>query len=238
MSVQWEAGVEFLAEAGLNLATVFDCDQLPEPVRQPLLKSGAPLADYGRLVLLGHGGRRLWEALQAFGMQTADPVDHYSLTMVQQCAERYWDRMAVHVLYPLTKYVVPLTQLGELVGWSQPSPLGQGIHPRFGLWFAYRAAFLTNADLPVTVWETAVSPCDTCAEKPCLTACPAGATHSNTFNVTACADFRLQSGSPCAHQCLARLACPVAPQHRYTEAQIRYHYTHSLSSLHRYLSKA
>ncbi len=247
-------GIDFLAAAGLNLFAVFDGTALPAAVTVVMAQSGVPVADYGRLVLLGHGGRQLWAQLQAVGPQTVDPVDHYSLTITRQFITRYLDDADHVMLYPHEQYVIPLSLLGELAGWSYPSPLGQGIHPTFGLWFAYRTAFLTNYELATTVRANEAlanealvnealvnealasgrAPCDTCTHKPCLTACPAGAVRPDKFDLLSCAGFRVAAHSVCADRCLARLACPIAPEHRYSLAQIQYHYRHSLATIRRY----
>jgi epoxyqueuosine reductase len=124
-----------------------------------------------------------------------------------------------------------LQQLGELAGWSHPSPLGQGINPTYGVWFAYRAVFLTTAELPLTGGAPRPSPCDACLDKPCLSACPAGAVQPARFDIDGCANYRLQPASPCADRCLARMACPYFPEHRYSLEQIRYHYGRSLETL-------
>lgn len=225
------AGITFLAEAGLNLFAVLDCAALPTAVADLMLAAGVPLAGYRRLVLLGHGGRRLWAALQEWGMQTADPVDDYSHTLTRQFIRDYLDDPPVCWLYPQTDYLVPLQQLGALAGWSYPSPLGQGIHPEYGVWFAYRAAFLTTAVLPLYGEPVRPSPCATCTDKPCITTCPVGGVRFAHFDVDGCAHYRLCHHSPCADRCLARLACPFFPEHRYTLPQIQYHYRHSLQTL-------
>jgi len=234
-TTHWQAGEKFLAEAGLNLLTVFDCAALPETVTASLQAENIPLDMYGRLVLLGHGGQQMWAQLQTFGMRTADPVDYYSLTITRQFIRQWLEDAQTLILYPDAPYQIPLTTLGELAGWSQPSPLGLGIHPEYGLWFAYRAVFLTQAELPITP-VTAVPPsaCTTCQHKPCITACPAHAVQTTGFDVFACAHFRVQPQAVCADRCLARLACPVAPEHHYTEAQLVYHYRQSLATIRRY----
>ena len=255
------SGSDFLAEAGLNLQAVFDCAALPEAVLRPLRESGVPVENYTHLVLLGHGGRRLWDRLQAFGMETADPVDHYSLTITYQYIERYLNNAPHLILYPLTDFLIPLTQLGELAGWSQPAPIGLGINPTYGVWFAYRVAFLVSGNrlsvignqlsvngnqssaadhrLPITGHRSPTTdhPCTSCADKPCLAACPAHAVQPDPqqFDIFTCVRRRLESDSSCADRCLARLACPVAPEHRYSLAQIRYHYGQSLITIRKYM---
>jgi hypothetical protein len=116
--------------------------------------------------------------------------------------------------------------------------LGQGINAEFGVWFAYRTAFLTTAVLPIIITPPTLSPCDSCVEKPCLSACPVGATAENgRFAINRCAPHRLQPNSPCADRCLARIACPIAPEHHYTLPQIQYHYRDSLETLKKYYKK-
>ncbi len=224
-------GFKFLAEMGLNLAAVLDTTALPQDV---VATVDAPLTKYKRLLLLGHGGRRFWQALHEFGPQTADPIDHFSIHLVRTFLHDYLDDPPHLLLYPLTEYAIPLQRLGELAGWCHPSPLGLGISPNFGLWFAYRAAFLVAADLPVTAVVPSQSPCDSCADKPCITRCPSGAVQLAGFDVFKCSQYRLQENSPCYDRCLARLACPVAPEHRYELEQTQYHYGRSIETIREY----
>jgi ferredoxin len=231
MNEKLQEGVELLAEQGLNLAAVFDCATLPVDVLEVM---GVPVEEYRRLLLLGHGGQRFWRALNEFGWHTADPVDHFSIHLTETFLRDYLGNPPYLCLYPLTEYMVPLQRLGELAGWCHPSPLGLGISPTYGLWFAYRAAFLVDADLPVTTSFSSPSPCDTCADKPCITTCPSGAVRLAGFDVFKCSHFRLQENSPCHDRCLARLACPAAPEHRYELEQVQYHYGRSLQTIRTY----
>ena len=231
LMMNFQEGTRLLAEGGLNLLAVFDCADLPRVAAQMMSDNGVPAAEYGRLVLVGHGGRRMWEALQERGMETPDPVDHYSMMLARQFITDYLDDAPHLWLYPDSEYLIPLQQLGEAAGWSYPSPLGSGISPVFGVWFAYRAAFLIDADLPLVFEEPGPSPCDSCLDKPCIHTCPVGAVQQGAFDVGGCARHRLSGGSPCADRCLARMACPYFPEHRYSLEQIRYHYGRSLETL-------
>lgn len=228
--VQYEAGVRFLAEGGLNLVAVLARDRFPAGLH-PLL----PIThNWQSLILIGHAGRRLWDALHEHGLETADPVDYYSTQQAHRFVADYLDGAPGYLLYP-SDLPISLTTLGELVGWSHPSPAGLGIHPDYGLWWAYRAAFVTTLALPTAVVHETQSPCDSCVAKPCVGACPAGATHTTQpIHWHTCAHHRLTPHSTCANQCLARLACPIAPQHRYTTAQISYHYSRSLPTIRAY----
>ena len=229
--VNLQEGIRFLSEEGLNLVAVLDCDALPEQTAQLIAESEIPFANYKRLVLIGHGGKRLWERLQARGMVTADPVDHFSILLTRQFIQDYLDNSPALRIYPDTQYVIPLQKLGEAARWSFPSPLGSGISPKYGVWFAYRAAFLIDADLPLVSEAPALSPCDSCKQKRCVSACPAGAIRRDAVDTKRCAHYRLQLQSPCTERCLARLACPFVPEHRYTASQLEYHYRQSLETL-------
>lgn len=231
------AGIGFLKERGLNLAAVLDSAFLPDQVKQPIQESGVPLDDYRRLVLIGNGGRRMWEALLENGAETADPVDHYSISLTRDFIRDYLRDASVFGLYPVADGLVPLQRLGEIAGWGVSSPLGIGINPTYGLWFAYRAAFLIDAELPLVRDAPASSPCDTCVTGPCISVCPAKAVSSDSFDVDSCAHYRLHPQSRCADRCLARLACPISREHRYTLPQIQYHYGRSLETLRAWYKK-
>ena len=231
MTKNFERGFKFLIGQGLNLVAMLDCATVPEELVE---RMGVAMVGYQRLVLLGHGGQRLWQALNEFGWQTADPIDHFSIHLVQTFLRDYLDAPPHLLLYPLTEYTIPLQRLGELAGWCHSSPLGLGISPNFGLWFAYRAAFLVAADLPVTAVVPSQSPCDSCAGKPCITTCPSGAVQLAGFDLFKCSQYRLQENSPCYDRCLARLACPVAPEHCYELEQVQYHYGRSLQTIREY----
>ena len=108
-------GFDFLTDQGLNLIAVFDCTDLPDTVREPMIKADVPLTDYVRLVLLGHAGRRFWQTLTDFGMEsteTGHPVDYFSLTMTTQFMEQFLTDADSLMLYPQQNYLIPLQRLG------------------------------------------------------------------------------------------------------------------------------
>jgi epoxyqueuosine reductase len=118
----------------------------------------------------------------------------------------------------------PVTRLGERAGWSHRSPLGLGIHPRFGLWFAYRGVVLLDVELPTVREATTTSPCAGCAERPCVAACPPGAVGGPSgLDLVACVGERERAGAACGGGCLARAACPVGAEHRYSDEQAAHH---------------
>ena len=78
-----KGGVRFLTERGLNLVAVLESAVLPDETTHLIEESGIPLDDYRRFVLIGHGGRRMWEALHERGAETTDPIDHYSVSLTR-----------------------------------------------------------------------------------------------------------------------------------------------------------
>ncbi len=229
-----QTSIKKIAQKGLNLWATFDCQQLPPTVTDPLKNKGVNADEYKRLVLIGHGGRQLWESLKTITQQTADPIDDFSTFHTKQFISETLENPKHLLLYPSTSYPIPLQQLGELAGWCHPSPLSLGINPTYGLWFAYRAAFLVDAELPLTTPSTHPSPCDSCTDKPCITTCPAGAAQPNKLDYIKCSHFRLREDSPCQDRCLARMACPVGTKHQYTLEQIQYHYGLSMETVRAY----
>ena len=241
----------FLTQNGINLVAVLDCAAFSSEMAATFDQQGIDLYKYRRLVMLGNGGRDFWEALETKikieneneGYQPpADlaehPIDAFSLDLAQrfiQTLETSISNTASLLLYPQTEFLIPLQQLGELACWGTPSPIGNSISPVYGLWFAFRAAFLTTAELPLRQEPAAPSPCDTCRDKPCQSACPVGAVRAiGHFDLTGCVNHRLHPGSTCASRCLARLACPVGVDKRYTDKTVESLYNHSLIGLQRW----
>ena len=234
LTARLHQGAAYLRDQGLNLLGVLDMAALPAEIRDPLAAAGIDLTAYQRLVVIGHAGRQLWSVLSQSPFRSADPVDDYSRQHTAHFANHFLADAAWRLLYP-DGIFFPLNRLGELAGWGRPSPLGLGIHHEYGLWWAYRAVFLSQLPLPLTMAPPQPHPCDSCQGKPCLAACPAGALNLRTgFDVYACADYRVSAGSQCAAQCLARQACPVGTAHRYTPPQIAYHYRLSLATIKAY----
>lgn len=211
-----------LTAQGLNLQAVFKASHLP-----------AALGDNldGSLLLLGNGGRAFWDGIPEHLWSDPDPLDRYA----RQCAEEYmrseYPGRRYRILYP-GDLPVGLQRLGIEAGWHHDSPLKLGINPVFGLWYAYRVLLWVEGELTPTTTVQQESPCEQCEDKPCLSGCPVQAlSASDGKQLERCIDYRLVEESPCQSTCLARLRCPVAPQHRYSEQQLNYHYQQSFKTL-------
>lgn len=207
---------------------------LPSAIRSQLpAEAGTPDGDQS-LVMVGNGGNSFWHALpDEYG--GPDPIDRFTASVVSNTINEHFGNCEWHLLYPGTSPIT-LQQLGALAGWHNPSPLGLGINADFGLWYAYRAVITIDQrfEQPAQPVQPS-SPCTTCIQKPCISQCP-GKALSELDNpiMAACSNHRLKAESTCAQTCLARLACPVASEHRYDATQLRYHYQLSLETIRRY----
>jgi len=238
----FQQGVKYLEQHGLNLTAVFDLDQLPTQIIQAIQttsKKPVDVSRFARLVMLGNGGKRFWDALAQHHQhheQRENPIDTFTLHLTQRFIEDVFTPIrSSHslILYPQPNYSLPLQQLGTLAGWGTPSPIGNSIDGTYGLWFAFRSAFLTSLPVPVTPVDLSPSPCLLCEDKPCQTACPVRAVRDEAvqFELGTCIDHRLRAESSCAARCFARLACPIGREHQYPDWAIEQLYRSSLSAI-------
>lgn len=224
----------YLDQAGLNRQHVFDVATLPAELRAPL----APTAEDKQLILFGHAGRRLWECVQAEHRDEEHPIDAYSVRTVQHWLSLALPEARSRFVFPLglpPGQHVGLQRLGQLAGWHHPSPFMVGIDARWGSWFAYRAAILTDTALPTSPPEDNGHPCPTCTHRACISACLGNALRTGTMDFQACQTQRLLAGSPCAQGCAARQACPVGAEHRYDSSQVAHGARYSLAAIRRYV---
>lgn len=231
------------------LCHTFAFNELPRPVKDKLGHENHVRFQDCYLSLIANFGSRFWTELKANQHTwihkreaTDNPVDYFSAKVTSQLLKQAGLTADAELLYPGTA-PAPLMLLGELANWSTPSPLGLGLHTRYGPWFAYRALVKTTNPLQVHGSITsnqdkeksryaATSPCLRCASTACVTACPGNAVSiSDSFNISRCATYRLNEQSVCKDQCHARDACPVGVEYRYSDEQHKYHMTHALQAL-------
>ena len=224
-----------LADQGFVFQAVLDVGELPDWILTPIEGSDIDPGRYQRLVMLGQGGTALWDTIQQSGFGSDDLFDDFSRSAVAGFVDTLGGP-AHEVIYP-SEILLPLGRMAELAGWGSSSPLGLSINDRFGLWLAHRIVFLVDAPLETLTGATA-HPCTTCADTPCVTACPAGAVSvEDGFNVAKCSHLRIAPYSPCADKCLARLACPIGTEHTYGQDQMEHHYASGLASIKRWYSE-
>ncbi len=174
-----------------------------------------PLADARAVVLIGVAGRSGWDAFASSPEArdgADDPLDRFSRRVIGGLAQAF----GAVALFPFGGPPYwPFQQWARRAEPVHPSPIGLTIHPVYGLWHSYRGAlgFRQALDLPKV--DPQASPCASCRDRPCLSACPVGAFTTAGYDVAACvAHLRSVAGADCMGRgCRARRACPVGVEH-------------------------
>jgi hypothetical protein len=175
------------------------------------------------LLLIGNAGAPLYDAFLAAGESGGrNPLDDWTRRIVLPIAARFGARAGFPSDGPPW---LPFQRWAMRAEGVKPSPLGVLIHPEFGLWHAYRAALVFDQALDLPPAPFRAHPCDTCAEKPCLTTCPAGAVTAESYAVDNCARHVASGdGKACRSiGCLARRACPVGADLVYPSRAMAFH---------------
>jgi hypothetical protein len=187
-----------------------------------------PLAD-GRtpatLILIGNVGSSLWPAFS--GSVEADdgapdPLNRWTQRVIGDIS----CEVGAEPLFPFGgPPYLPFQRWAMRAEAVAPSPLGILIHPDHGLWHAYRGALAFAERLALPARVDRPRPCDSCPDRPCLSACPVGAFSERGYDVPACiGHIGGPAGAACmGGGCLARRACPVGPAYGYGAAQVRFH---------------
>jgi ferredoxin len=177
-------------------------------------RTGA-LADVGAIALIGVAGRRGWDAFAA-SPEARDgvghPLDRFSRRVIGGLA----GELGATALFPFGGPPYwPFQQWAQRAEPVHPSPVGMLIHPVYGLWHSYRGALAFREELELPVLDPTPSPCSSCRERRCLSACPVGAFSVAGYDVPACVrHLKSAAGGDCmSGGCRARRACPVGAEH-------------------------
>jgi ferredoxin len=213
--------------AGLRVRGGFLCDGADAV---PDCPDGQPAR---AVVLLGNAGAGLWERFAAapeFGDGGAHPLDRWSRRVIEALA----GELDAAALFPFEGPPYhPFQRWARRAEPLWPSPLGILIHPRYGLWHGYRGALAFSRPIDaMPSREELPSPCESCADKPCLEACPVGAFTQGRYEVRRCVNHIVSpAGEDCmALSCRARRACPVGKDFLYGAEQSRFHMSAFLAS--------
>jgi NAD-dependent dihydropyrimidine dehydrogenase PreA subunit len=194
----------------------------PEDGVPPLPDGGS----VGTVVLVGNVGPSMWEAFSSAGDPSVDTLDDWSERVLTGIARHF----RATACFPFSLPPLPFQRWAMRAEPCHVSPLGILVHPDHGLWHGYRGALLLGKRLALPPVDPRPSPCDGCADKPCLDTCPVGAFSASGYDVPACTrHMATPAGEDCLDRgCRARRACPVGETHRYGPAQASFHMTHFL----------
>jgi hypothetical protein len=180
------------------------------------------LPDAAAIVMIGNAGPDFWRYAEPNMTASGDPLDDWTRRALGPIAETFGARP----LFPFDgPPFYPFQQWARRAEPVHPSPVGTLIHPEFGLWHAYRAAFALPKTIELPRRADIASPCDGCPERPCLHTCPVDAFGAASYDVPACVGhIETPEGADCLEiGCRARRACPVGARYLYPPAQSRMH---------------
>ncbi len=191
------------------------------PTAQDAVPSLADGSSCQFVLLIGNAGPNMFARFS----REKDPQRHLLDSWTQRVLGELAEDLGAHALYPFGGPPFwPILTWAKRAGAGFQSPLGMNIHPTYGLWHAYRAAFLFPVafDLPKI---SSANPCQTCKDQPCLSACPVHAFRDQAYDVAGCATHvNSQSGQTCRDGgCLSRHACPIGQGFAYSPAQAQFH---------------
>ncbi|MGE0499459.1 MAG: hypothetical protein AB7I79_09395 [Rhizobiaceae bacterium] len=176
-------------------------------------------------MLVGNAGAAHWPGFRAWLDRQpdalTDPLDRWTAEMVEPVAARF----GAHGVYPFEKPYHPFQAWARRAEGLRPSPLGILMHPRYGLWHAYRAALLFDVEIADQVAAAPIHLCDLCVGRPCLKPCPVGAHSETGFDYASClTHVGLDQGIRCREDgCLDRNACPYGVEYRYPATMQAFH---------------
>jgi hypothetical protein len=208
-----------LAGHGLLLRGAFH--PTPEDAVPPLTDGNAA----GTIMLVGNAGRGLWDAF-AGSLEAQDDQPHPLDRWTRRVLEGLAGSFGATSLFPFGgPPYLPFQRWAMRAEPVHPSPLGMLIHPTYGLWHAYRGALALSECLALPPRGDLPRPCDSCAGRPCMTACPVDAFTPAGYAVDRCRDYlSTPEGEPCmVLACRARTACPVGRDYAYAPAQALFH---------------
>ena len=199
------------------------CGLIPRGGFHPAAQDQVP-GDPASLVMVGNAGPDMWRAFAADTDDEPDALDRWTGRVVGEVAAA----LGAAALFPFGEPPHhPFQRWGARAEALHHSPLGVLIHPDYGLWHAYRAALAFTRPIDLPAVDDRASPCESCADKPCLSTCPVAAFNGETYDIEACI-WLLQEpgGEECmGGGCLARRACPVGPEYAYEPDQAGFHMT-------------
>ncbi len=172
------------------------------------------LHDNGTLLLIGPDEPVFWDVLTAspeYQDGQPNPVDRWSTRVITQIAVAE----GAEPLFPFGGPPYhPFIRWALETGSFHMAPVPLLVHETRGQFASFRGAlrYETLRDLPPPV----ANPCDTCVEKPCLSACPVSALTDAAYDVPACHDFLdSAAGQDCLETgCAVRRSCPVGQGRR------------------------
>lgn len=176
----------------------------------------------GTIVLLGPREPDFWPYFKGspeYQDATPDPLDRWSRRVIGQAAAE----LGAQSRFPFGTPHQPFLTWAVRSGRAWPSPVHLLVHDTAGLWVSYRGALVLPERLALPA--PAQNPCDTCVDKPCLTACPTTALTAAEYDLSACHSYLdTGPGKDCLETgCAVRKSCPQSQKYHRMVAQSAFH---------------
>jgi epoxyqueuosine reductase QueG len=173
------------------------------------------------VILIGNAGPDMFRRYQRGRGTEAALLDDWTRDTAGQLAAD----LGAQALYPSDKPHFPFLRWARRAGAGHVSPLGLNIHPLYGLWHAYRAAFVFPVAFDLPMQPAGAHPCEACVDRPCLSACPVNAFSGSAYDADACGKhLNSPMGGLCMTEgCQARRACPIGRAYTYEPPQLQFH---------------
>ncbi|QMU56852.1 MAG: ferredoxin [Boseongicola sp.] len=176
----------------------------------------------GTLVLLGPKEPGFWANFTAtpeWNDGIEDPMNRWSTRVISAAAAD----LGATALFPFGQPVRPFLSWALKSGRAWQSPVMLLVHDTAGMMVSYRGALLLPEE--VALPETGQSPCLTCADQPCRTACPVQALTADGYDLDACHGYLDTSdGAHClSNGCAVRRICPAGQSYERQPKQSAYH---------------
>lgn len=219
--------VEACAHAGFDLAAPLGTDWCAD---DPSLHLPCFGRESAYALVIGNT-RALWpvftKALHGDSalLEAENPLDMFTESRIAAAAMQVGVAWVVRWAHRPAPQFVPIQRIAERAGFAWVSPANLCIHPRFGPWIGLRAVVIFDMDPPEGLPSPAKDPCGACLHRclPVFRDCQK-ALESGALGAAA-------GGEGWRAWLALRDACPLGREHRFDEAQIRYHYTKDRSIL-------
>jgi cyanocobalamin reductase (cyanide-eliminating) / alkylcobalamin dealkylase len=188
------------------------------------------LDDFGasdHLAIIVGNTRALWPIWQAALERdaslatSADPLDLYTVRALSDVVADLGARVSLRFSHEDGDRRIAVQRLAHLAGLAYLTETHMSVHPVYGPWIALRAVISIDTSGPPTRAPILGHPCGSCAHG-CL---PAFEQALSTLD-GAPSERNLRANWQKWLAC--RDACPVGREHRYSDAQVRYHYLREL----------
>ncbi|MEO9573357.1 MAG: ferredoxin [Tateyamaria sp.] len=184
------------------------------------------------LMVMGSDGTRVligtdagwWDVFRAspeYHDNARDPVDRWSKRILGALAIQ----IGAEAQFPSDgPPYAPFIAWALATGRFWQSPTGMMVHDTAGLMISIRGALELPG--PISAAPAGQSPCDTCSDRPCVTACPVDALSATAaYDVPACkAYLETPNGKDCMTKgCHVRRICPVSQRFARPDEQSAFH---------------